>query len=374
MTLDVFFDANDAAWEAAASRHDEAIALFAECRLDEAEAVAREAATALGDAVGEQHPDYGNALDTLGSIVAARGRPSEAEQLFRRALAIYDCFRDEAVVDPLRLSVLTHLSYQLSMAGCHVEAVALAREALALSESLHDAGDPAIASFHNNLGVALKLAGRYAEAQAAYGLAESIGAGVTAALLHNLAGLSCSRGDFVAAEGFARRAVEAREDSDDFGIAMDLAGLGDALAGQGRALDAEACYREALELYVACGQAAHPEVAYAHHNLGDVLAELGRNEEARAAYRDSIARKIGLFGETHPEVAATMNNLAANLADCGYRAQARALSHRAVDIVAATLEADHPIRLACDALAHALQSSASDSLAVGGQHEREIEP
>lgn len=350
---------DEQAWEAAALLHDEVAELLAAGRVDEAERKVNEAIAELARVVGEEHPDYANALDTAACIADVVGRPREAIDLGRRAVAIFDRYENEEVVQPMRAAAMGHLAYRLAQSGEYVEAERLARAVVAMTPE----GIEATAHAWNNLGVCLRFAAKYDEARAAYEEAqrriEQLGLPVPASLFHNLAGLACARDDFAAAETHARRAVAARanEPPDDFGLGTDLCGLGDALLGLGRAAEAESAYREGLACYERAGRMAHPEAAFALHNLGDALVARGRVKEAEETYLRALAAKERLYGEEHHEIAATLSNLAALLAETGRPAEARDRSRRAVAIARAKLPADHPIRTGIETLAKTLGAS-----------------
>lgn len=347
---------DELAWEQAAAEHGRADDLVVSGDIEAAEPVALAAAEALRRAVGAEHPDYANALATVALVAEKLGRLREGIELGRRALAILDLYRDERVVDPLRRAASVQLAFRLAIAGHYAEAEQLSREALALSIDEH----PFEAQAWVSLGVSVRLAGRHDEAEAAYGRAAALyrGAGdpIPPDLRHNLAGLAYARGDHGAAEVHAREAIAARagaEHDDTFELGQDLCGLGDALMGQGRSVEAEQAYREGLACYERVGRSEHVEVAFALHNLGDALAEQGRFDEAQACYRRSIALKQVLLGAEHHELAATLTNLAVLYADNGRLADARSLSARAVEIVQA-LDERHPVRSGVESCACSL--------------------
>ncbi|APR80730.1 TPR repeat protein [Minicystis rosea] len=353
-------------WESAARTLDAAAEALARGSFEAAGRMAEEAISVLREVVGDHHPDTANALDTLGLVAAELGRPREAIDHFRAALAIYDRYQtdeeDAAVVRPLRAQTRFNLGQHLSRLGDFAEAERLVRTAIAEAERAHGAASLPLASFHNGLGVLLRFAGRYREAASAYTRAEEIrtahGQATPAVHCHNLSGLAAAEGHYAMAEEHARRAIALREGDGDEGdmllLGGDLCGLGDALAGQDRHAEAEEAYRRALTLYARSPRPQHPEVAYALHNLGDALVALGRRHEAERVYRDSIARKTAAFGGDHFEVAATLNNLAGLLSDEGRNEEARAASARALAIVQQRLSPDHPVRKGCESLHRAL--------------------
>jgi tetratricopeptide (TPR) repeat protein len=355
---------DELAWEAAAVEHERATELLDSGDPGAAEPVAREALEALRAVVGEQHPDYANALATLAQVSEQLGKLHEAIEIGLRALAIFDQYRDEPIVDPMRAAAATQVGYRLALAGRYGESETLLREALALTPEQH----PLEASAWVNLGVSLRLAGRHDEAQAAYERACELYVAaddeLPSALHHNLAGLAFARGDHGVAERHARSAIATREraretgqtsELDEFQLGMDLCGLGDALAGLGRFTEAEQAYRDGLASYERVGRAEHVEVAFALHNLADVLADQSRVDEAEMTYQRAIALKLQLLGDTHHEVAASLSNLAVLVAGRERLEEARQLSAQALRIVSA-LDERHPVRIGVEAAARTLGS------------------
>ncbi|APR86431.1 Kinesin light chain [Minicystis rosea] len=352
----------EARWEQAAHLLGSAEEELAAGRLSEAETQAARAAADLAATAGAEHPDHGHAILVEGAILAARGQIQEAAQRYDEALAIFDLHPEEPVVRAMarrargdRADLLIKMG-QLGEAETALRTLLLDVEA----ESPIDAREEAFVL--NMLGVCLRFSGAYEDAEIAYRRAlevrERAGLSPSATLLHNLAGLAAARGDFAAAERDARAALAQRRAAQEnvFAVAMELCGLGDALAGQARFLEAEVAYREAIALYTGSEQLDHPEVAYALHNLADTLVELGRTGEAEKAYADSLARKVRILGDEHHEVAVTLNNLAALLFEVGRPEEALARSERACAIVRAALASDHPVRAGCESLAASLRA------------------
>jgi tetratricopeptide (TPR) repeat protein len=308
----------------------------------------------LGD-----HPDHANALTLLGQIAAAQGDAEAATAHLRAALAIHDLYLDDPesaeIVRPLRAEVLAQLGDARQRAGDPTEADALTEEALSEAEDAYGLDAAALARFHNIRGVVLRFAGRYAEAEAAYlraaALRDAHGEPHPSTHFHNLSGLASARGDYAAAEAHARAAIDlSRAAGNSVTLGTDLCGLGDALVGQERLVEAEAAHRAGLAHFATSTLPDHPEVAYTLHNLGDCLVALGRFEDAEAAYHASITRKREAFGDSHPEIAATLSNLAALHADLGRLTEATARSAEAVAMVR-PLPANAPIRVGVEALA-----------------------
>jgi tetratricopeptide (TPR) repeat protein len=354
-------DDDEARWDAAAGQLDEAAEALSEGRVADAHALASEAASELFAVVGDRHPDFGNALQLLGEIAQAAGDVREAANRFDAALAIFDLGMGEApeICGPMRRTALELLARTRVDVGRHGDAEVLLHEAIRQGEREGDLS--AQARSHQALGVVLRFAGRYDEAEREYERAAELRLAAGEPLgpdhFHNLAGLALARGDARASEVHARKAIELRE-HEDFGLATDLCGLADALAEQGRADEAEPLYRRALAIHANGERAQHAEVAYALHNLADALVDLGRFEEAETSYRASLERKIASFGPGTPDEAGTRNNLAALLVARGRLDEARAESALACAMVRKRLSPEHPIRVACETLARQLHGEA----------------
>jgi tetratricopeptide (TPR) repeat protein len=325
-------------------------------RLLPARAVASKALALLDAVFPDGHPDAAHVRLALGSIRLAQGHPKEALRWWRAALQIFDRFRDEVAVAPLRMAAHRRLGHTLTLAGEYEEAevhiTALYDEAIA------HCGEVSLetAAALNLRGVFHKLQGQWDEAASAYAQAGDVyarlGQPVPVALIHNQAGLACARGDAEGALVLARRAVALRRAAGppgSLGLGTDLAGLGDALAKVGQSREAVAAYREALAVFARSGFAEHPEVACALHNLADALVECGDLAEAERCCRESIERKERAFGPAHHEMAASLHNLAWLMQDTGRMAEARLAAARALQIVR-HLAPDHPVRRGCEAL------------------------
>ena len=344
-------------WENAARLLDDAGEALLEGSLARARELASEAAVELQAIVGEEHPDFASALHVLGEVAMAAGQAGEAVERFEAALAIFNAHLAEhpQIVGPMRLATLQLLARTRSDTGRHTEAEALLREAIVEAQRHGDA--LVEAGCMQALGVALRFAARYDDALQAYERSAELRLAAGESLgpdhFHNLAGLALARGDAPQSEAHARQAITLRE-QDDFGLAMDLCGLADALAVQLRCDEAEPLYRRALAIYASGERSEHPEVAFALHNLGDALVVLEKFDEAESSYRASLARKLAAFGPGTPDEAGTRNNLAVLLAERGQIEEAWVESSLACELVRARLPVDHPIRVACEAVTERL--------------------
>jgi Flp pilus assembly protein TadD len=163
--------------------------------------------------------------------------------------------------------ILARRGYDLHVAGRHAEAEAAYRHALRL--------DPELAVTWSNLGLAVQAQGRLAEAEACQQQALRLAPDYPEA--HSNLGLAqyAQARTAEAANSFLG-ALRLRPD-----YANAAMNLGIALQGLNRLDAAESCYREALALGAAPGQVLN--------NLGLLLYEQGRPAEAEQACREALA-------------------------------------------------------------------------------------
>ncbi|HEY2739709.1 MAG TPA: tetratricopeptide repeat protein, partial [Thermoanaerobaculia bacterium] len=204
--------------------------------------------------------DVANVLLALARIQEDLGHLATAEVSIVRALGILERLRDGNDEDegdgPIRVRLETQslglLANLKRGQGQHPEAEELFRRALALTEQTFGPDDIQMANLLNGLGILHKFQGRYDEAEPLYRrslalIEKAYGEDhlETASLWHNLGGLEHARGGVENAqrgEPFARRSVEIREKalgSDHPDTAADKAALAALLDAQGKYAEAE---------------------------------------------------------------------------------------------------------------------------------------
>jgi tetratricopeptide (TPR) repeat protein len=299
----------DGALAAAARHHHEG-------RLREAESIYKD--------VLRKAPDHGDALHLLGLVAYQSGRPGDAVELIRKALATDDAnaayhdniglayrtmgqidaalhhARRAAVLDRASPGPQFNLACVLDAAGHLDEAVSAYRRALAVM--------PNHAEAHNGLANALIRQGRTEQAITHYRRALSLRPGYAEAH-YNLGSLLALQGQLEEAANHYRAALTARTAPDiqaALGIVLLRLGKGQealpllekahaeaptdmntlfflagALRSNGRSEEAIAHYRKLLS--------AHPGMAEAHCNLGNLLLERGAPADARANFDAALA-------------------------------------------------------------------------------------
>ena len=113
--------------------------------------------------LGPEHPVIATALNNLAALYRTIGRYAEAEQLYKRTLAIYEkAFGPEHPGVAIALHNLAALYFTT---GRYAEAEQLYKRALAIGEKVVGPEHPGVATAVNNLAALYKTTGRYAEAE-----------------------------------------------------------------------------------------------------------------------------------------------------------------------------------------------------------------
>ena len=114
------------------------------------------------------------------------------------------------------------------------------------------------------------------------------------------------------------------------------------LQAQGRVAEAEALYREALEIDRKTIGEAHPDYAIRLNNLAGVVEDQGRYAEAETLYREALEIGRKTIGEAHPDYGTRLNNLAGVVKVRGRYAEAEGLYREALEIGRKTIGEAHP--------------------------------
>lgn len=318
-------------------------------------------------AVGRMEAEHGpqsvalvEGLIVLASIQQAASALDAAEHAARRAVAIAESMPPDELAALLRVRAHQAIAVTLRLQGRYEDAEAAFRHALAEAEQNLRADAAPLADLLIGLAITFKYSGRFDEAEQLYRRALRIAASATAdeagstvaTIYHNLAGLEHARGNYLAAEPLARRAVELRlqaVNATAVDVAADKAALAAILDELGQSDEAEALLRDALAVYRSVYGETHYEVAVNLNNLAGVLHRRGRLGEAQALYEESLEIKQELLGAEHPELAATLNNIAL-LAGAQQRYdEAEPLFRRALTLLERAVDPSHPNLAACRA-------------------------
>lgn len=296
--------------EQALALRDEALAALDRGDPPAALAIAGQALAAL-EAAG-----LGNAADAAALLVAR----AEIEECLDRfgdaaAIAILENVAPDARDDDClllwcqaqeRLAGLERLAGEFDAAAARLHATA-DRAASAFGEA-----SLAVVSAANALGVVHKHAADLDAAEAAYRRAMAAARLLPepdplmmAGLLHSLAGLAHSRGDFasgipLAEKGLALRTERLGADHPD--VARDLNALGALYHLGDRFGDAGRAYRHALTVFEDCYGPDHFEVAMTCANLSVLAGDEGRSQEAELLGRRALRILEAVLGPQDAEV------------------------------------------------------------------------
>ncbi len=299
---------------------------------------------------GPNHPNVATGLSNFAQLLKATNRLAEAEPLMRRALAI-----DELSFGPNHPNVargLNNFARLLQDTNRLAEAEPLMRRALAIFEQSLGLNHSHVAMGLNNLAGLLKATNRLAEAEPLFRRVVSIFEQSfgehhpnVATALNNFARLLHDTNRLAEAEPLFRRALAIDELS--FGpnhpnVARGLNNLATLLKDTNRLPDAEPLFRRALAIDERSFGEHHPNVATALNNLATLLHDTDRLAEAEPLFRRALAIDEQSFGPNHPKVAIRLNNLAALLQDTNRLSEAEPLFVRALAIDEQSFGPEHP--------------------------------
>ena len=294
-----------------------ALLLKATNRLSEAEPLYRRALAIDEKSLGPDHPHVATDLNNLALLLRDTSRLSEAEPLLQRALAI-----DEKSLGPDHPDVATslnNLAKVLQDTNRLHEAEPLYRRALAIQEKSLGPDHPDIATSLDNLAGLLQNTDRLHEAGPLYRRAlaideKSFGPNHprVATGLNNLAGLLQDTDRLERAEPLLRRALAINEKSlgpEHPEVATNLNSLASLLQAAARFDEAEPLLRRALAINEKSLGPNHPRVATGLNNLGVLLVKINRLNEAKSLFQRAVAVLENALGPEHPRTVATRENL-----------------------------------------------------------------
>ena len=251
-----------------------------------------------------------------------------------------------------RVARLQRIGDQRRRAGDPVQAEQAYRRALAIAERRLPRGDVATARIRNQLGVVLKYTGAFDEAAELYGQAHGAlvrGLGAehpeVATVLHNIGGLCHAAGRPADGEAPARRAVAIRERSlgtDHPDVAADRAALAAILDAMGHHDEAADLLESALAIFEATLGPDDHETAVTLSNLGAIDARRGNLQSAERRLRRALAIKERTLGTDHIELVPTLGTLGVVCRRRGATRESRELSQRALDLLLSRGLHSHP--------------------------------
>jgi len=314
---------------------------------------------------GRSHPDVANVLLASALIDEDLGRYGLAQSKVRRAMTILRPLRGDRAFSVLRAQAYEQAGSLAIVRGQY----GIARRAYghARAIAMRSLGPSELATSTTGLGVVHKYLGRFAQAARLYRRALSQvrrkrgPADVAiASILHNLGGLEHARGRFALGERHARRALALRERAlgvDHPTVAADktaLAALLDAQGGRKR-IEAEALYRQGIDVFRRKLGKAHFEVGFNLGQLAAMCQASGRLDEAAGLYAQALRIQRRALGRRHPVLARTLANLAALRREQGRLVEAMDCYREALGMYRRVLGARHPDTRGCSAAAEAVR-------------------
>jgi tetratricopeptide (TPR) repeat protein len=316
--------------------------LHVEGRYSDALAQFGDALEATRRALGDQHPDVANVIDSTGQTLIQLGRYDEAIAAFERALVIRE--RALGPAHPLVAAIYEHISHAYEDKGDFQGALEYAQRSIAIKEPAMGPDHPLVASPLVDEANALDGLGRFDEAIAAYQRALAIrerneGPSATSVsdVVFNLAQTYGEQGQPAQALPFAQRALSIREASlgpDHPEVGAALSALGDLMCEAGRCADSVPLQERALAIAQKAYGPDHVQTAEALRGLG--RAKLGTGDPGGA--REVLERAYALFQKVDdvPSERAECGMLLARAVwATGDRGRARTLAEEARAIYAA---------------------------------------
>ena len=210
-----------------------------------------EAATWLRKAIALR-PDFPEAHNNLGNLLADLGRPDQAAECYRQAIRLRPAYAEAH----------NNLAAALKDLGALDQAIVSYQTAVTLQPNLPEA--------HHNLGIVLKRLDRLDEAMVCSRTAIALRPDMPEAY-DNLGSALADQGKLDDAVACYRKAIALRPDDP---LVHD--NLGTVLKEQGSTDEAIACFRAAIDL--------RPKFPNAHHNLAMTLLARGDMEAGWAEY------------------------------------------------------------------------------------------
>ena len=234
--------------------------------------------------------------------------------------------------------------------GRYSDAAPLLERALVLRQASAGAGGMEVAESLESLATLRRWQGQFADAERLYKEALTVARANAAdsdRVVQIMTGLGQSfsqRGDEkTALTIFDETLTLARErGASERPRAELLASAGISHRRLGNPVQAEANYREALEIQRRLLGPEHADVGTLLNNLGVLMNATGRYAEAESVHREALKVRQAALGPAHPLVANSMLNLASSAEKRADPASALMLYKQAADIVRGSLGGDHP--------------------------------
>ena len=269
------------------------------------------------------HADVADSLNALGTFHFNERNTMAAEREFNEALQILR--QAAAPSHPLTLLVMNNRSVTLQQLGRYHESEPLERALLDEKRRIIGSESVPVATTWGNLGTVLAHLGRHSEAEESFRNAYALFVKLlgnehlhVANAARNLARIRLLRGDSAGSARWFREAVEVHQRVNGTGVNYwFLRGQAAVATGRtGRRTEAISELRLALEK-MASLQAPPLRTAEARTALGFALLQSGKAVEAEALFRESLELRRNGMAPDHPAIAEAECGLGAALAAQG---------------------------------------------------------
>jgi tetratricopeptide (TPR) repeat protein/nucleoside phosphorylase len=319
-------------------------------RYSEAESWYMRALAIREEQLGLEHPSTANSINNLAVLYRAQGKYEQAEQLCLRALSI--CEREWGSEHPNTANSINNLAVLYDEQGKYERTEHLYQQALSIREERLGPEHPSTAISLNDLAVFYDVQGKYEQAEPLHVRAQLIRERQlgpehpsTAQSLNNLAHLYHQQEKYEQAEQLYVQALAIREEQ--LGpqhphTAQSLNNLAALYYTRGNYEQAESLYSRALSICEQQLGVSHPHTAQSLNNLAALYYTRGNYEQAESLYSRALSICKQQLGLQHPDTAQCLNNLAVLYDTQGKYEQAEPLYLRALAIWEHTLGLQHP--------------------------------
>lgn len=275
--------------------------------------------------------------EVLGRAWEMLGQPDRSIELYRQAAALWrlpGIDRPDAAAE-----ALSRLAVVLTNNDRDEEALAAARESLALREARSPPVEADLADSWNTLALAQIRQSGNGDAERNFERALAVRQRLgneqsIAATLHNMGILYRERGEVDrAADAFTRAlAIKRRLHGSDKhpNVMITLENAAKNLSRNGRPAEAIPVFEHILAVRREQDGFESRNVSLGHNELGAVLHDAGRFRDAAAHYREAMRIDVALGGPEDTAAARPLNNLASALEDMGDYAAAEPLFRRSL--------------------------------------------
>jgi CHAT domain-containing protein/Tfp pilus assembly protein PilF len=286
-------------------------------KYDEARPLGERALMLREKALGADHPDVAEALNSLAILYSILGDDDRSEASFQRALSI----REKALgpEHPALAQVLNNLGLIAQTRGDYARAESLLKRALDISEKTLGSEHPDVAVRYNNLGDIYRERGDIDKGEQLLQRALAIWEKAVgpehpalAQALNNLALIHKERGDYPKAEAMLQRTLaifEKAKGSDHPILVLPLLNLGHLYKDRGDYAKAEALFQRALNIRQKVLGPDHVDVAQVLGNLAVIYRMQGDYAKAEPLYKLLLAAMERAYGEDHSYAGEALKDL-----------------------------------------------------------------